>query len=248
MPFITLSEGGSLYYEIQGVGAPLLMIHGFMGTGMSEFPDLAPRLAERYQVILPDLRGYGRSEPKPRRYGVDFYERDAQDVLALLEALNLRDVSVMGYSDGGEVALCLGVLAAERLRCILTWGAIGHFDPIMRPHILAMLNMSWRNTEMDQLHGAQYIPDMARYWVQSMLAMIDTGGDITYSQAAKITCPTRIILGEQDRLNPSERGRSMAAAIPKGHLSLYKKTGHAVHSEQPVRFWRETSRFLKNPR
>lgn len=242
---LTINPTVSLFYEILGQGEPVLLIHGFMGTGRSEFPTLLPWLAKRYQVIAPDLRGYGQSTPKPRVYGVDFYEQDARDMVALLEAHNLKNVVVMGYSDGGEVALWLPLLAPNRIRGVITWGATGHFSPKIKPAVLSMLSMGWHTPETDRLHGAQYVAEMTHHWVHAMTQIIDRGGDITFSRASEFQCPVLMCAGDRDALNPVENARAMATAIPQGTLSVYSQTGHAVHDERPRRFRREVERFIK---
>lgn len=245
MAIFQRDTGVALYYEIDGGGDPLLMIHGFMGTGTSEFPDLRASLAKTYQVIAPDLHGYGQSHPKPRTYGVDFYRRDAEDLVALLDFLDLPPAHILGYSDGGEIAFWLPVLAPRRIRSIVTWGAVGHFDESIRESVLSMLNMRWRTPKTDALHGVEHIQEMTSRWVASMLAMIERGGDVTLSHAHQITCPAQVILGDRDRLNPAKNGKAMASAIPAGNFSLYKNTGHSVHLEQPRKFLQEVERFLK---
>lgn len=248
MPFFQRHDGTQIFYIISGQGAPVLLLHGFMGTGASEFLDIRPWLEKKYTVIAPDLRGYGRSTPKPRLYGRDFYRQDAEDMADLLEHLKLPPAAVIGYSDGGEVALWLPILVPRLVRSVLTWGATGHFHPSMRPAVLSMLNMRWRTPLIDQLHGAEHIADMTHHWVNAMLQIIDSGGDITYSRAKEIACPVLLMLGDKDELNPIAMGRSMAAALPRGQFSLYRRTGHAVHTERPRRFRREASRFLSRTR
>lgn len=248
MPFFECSDGARIFYVISGQGTPVLLLHGFMGTGASEFITVRPWLEKKYTVIAPDLRGYGRSTPKPRLYGRDFYRHDAEDMAALLEHLNLSPAAVVGYSDGGEVALWLPILAPQRVRSVLTWGAVGHFDSMIRPAVLSMLTQRWRTPLIDQLHGAEHIEEMTHRWVSAVLQMIDSGGDVTFSRAKEILCPVLLMLGDRDDLNPAELGRSMAAALPKGRLSLYRRTGHAIHSERPHSFRREVSRFLNRTR
>lgn len=244
LPIFTSPQGSDLYYEIEGQGPPLLMIHGFLGTGRSEFPALRAWLARRYQVICPDLRGYGQSGPKPRRFGADFYWQDAADMAALVAHLKLSDLRVLGYSDGGEVALCLPLLAPERVRAVLTWGATGHFSPAIKPAILAMLNIPWEKTPVAQLHGQEHMRVMVETWVQAMLQIVDRGGDISYSRVAEITCPVCLILGDRDSLNPMELGAAMAAALPQGRLISFRQTGHAVHQERAWWFRWHVGRFL----
>ncbi len=244
MPLFQRSSDIQIFYTLSGQGAPLLLLHGFMGTGASEFPALRSWLEQHFTILAPDLRGYGQSTPKPRPYGRDFYFDDAEDMAALLDYLNLSNVVVMGYSDGGEVALWMPILASQRIHKIITWGAIGHFHPAMRGAVLSMLNMRWRTPQIDQLHGAEYIQEMTHRWVAAMTQIIEAGGDITYSRAKDIACPVWLMLGDRDELNPVEMGQTMVKALPHGQFSLYKNTGHAVHTEQPRRFQHEVSQFL----
>ncbi|MFP4321331.1 MAG: alpha/beta fold hydrolase [Anaerolineales bacterium] len=245
MPSIKTADEATIHYDITGTGPPLLLLHGFMGTGATEFPGLRAHLARRYRVITPDLRGYGASAPKPRTYGPDFYERDAHDMVALLAHLDVSGAGIVGYSDGGEVALWLPLLAPERVRAVAAWGAVGHFSPQIKPGVLAHLAMPWRTPALDALHGAEYIGPMTQRWVQAMLAIIDQGGDITFSRAGEITCPVLMMLGDADNLNPVEQARSMAEALPAGRLEVFKRTGHAIHTERPRRFRRQLGLFLK---
>jgi len=244
MPFFQRDDTTTLYYEIHGEGQPLLLIHGFMGTGTSEFAGLLPELTKTYQVIAPDLRGYGKSTPKPRPYGRDFYRTDAEDLAALLADLGLSGVRVVGYSDGGEVALWLPLLAPERVQCVLCWGATGFFDAGIKPAVLGYLGMNWRTPTLDALHGAEHVTTMGHNWVHAMLAIIDTGGDITFSRAGEIRCPVLMMLGDGDALNPVAQGQAMAAAIPQGQFIAFKNTGHHIHTERPQEFYETVKVFL----
>jgi len=248
MPVFSRNAEISIYYEIVGQGSPVLLLHGFMGTGSSEFPDLVSWLAQRYQVILPDLRGYGRSTPKPRPYPIDFYRQDAEDMAALLAHLNVSNVAVIGYSDGGEVALWLPILAPDRICGVVTWGATGHFDTSIRPAVMEMLSLNWITPQMRDLHGAEHLTTMGQRWAVAMLGIIDQGGDITFSRASEIRCPVLMLLGDRDWLNPVAMGRSMAQAIPNGRFTRYPRTGHAIHLERPRLFRWQIARFLKRLR
>src|SRR5215813_14050536 len=92
-----LVDGQTLFYESLGDGPPLLLIHGWMQVGR-RLIDLAQELARDYRVILPDLPGYGRSVPPYRRFTPDFYHRDAEMMGKLLDALNLTNVHILGFS------------------------------------------------------------------------------------------------------------------------------------------------------
>jgi pimeloyl-ACP methyl ester carboxylesterase len=237
----------SLVYTLQGdfnQRLPILLVHGFMGTGQSEFMELVPWLGAKHPLLLPDLRGYGDSTPKPRPYELDFYRRDAESLAALIEHLALPRLAVLGYSDGGEVALWLPLLLPERITGVLTWGATGHFSPAIKPAILQTLHMAWRTPQIDALHGAEHIPLMTQRWAAAMLGLIEAGGDITYSRAHQMRCPVWMLVGEKDALNPVEQAQAMVYRLRRGRLFTYRGAGHALHQENPRVFRRHVERFL----
>jgi pimeloyl-ACP methyl ester carboxylesterase len=101
-----------LYYREEGSGRPLLLIHGF-GASSFTWRRVAPALAETNRVILVDLKGFGQSDkPFDTRYSVF----DQAELLAqLIEEKDLRDLTLVGHSFGGGVALLLALEAKERL-------------------------------------------------------------------------------------------------------------------------------------
>lgn len=96
-------NGLNLYYETHGTGRPLILLHGGLGSG-EMFGPILPLLAERRQVIVPDLQGHGRTADIDRPLDVWFM---ADDIAALVDHLGLDRPDVVGYSLGGGVALRL---------------------------------------------------------------------------------------------------------------------------------------------
>src|SRR5436189_3454494 len=94
-------NGLKLYYETHGAGRPLILLHGGLGSG-EMFGPVLPQLAERHQVITPDLQGHGRTADIDRPIDVRLM---ADDIAALIEHLGLDEPDVVGYSLGGGVAL-----------------------------------------------------------------------------------------------------------------------------------------------
>jgi pimeloyl-ACP methyl ester carboxylesterase len=101
-----------LFYEERGKGSPLLLIHGF-GASTYTWRHVAPKLAETHRVIAVDLKGFGQSDkPFDSRYSVF----DQAELLAeLIEEKDLRDLTLVGHSFGGGVALLLALEANQRL-------------------------------------------------------------------------------------------------------------------------------------
>jgi pimeloyl-ACP methyl ester carboxylesterase len=98
-------NGLNLYYETHGAGRPLVLLHGGLGSG-EMFGPVVPALAERHQVILPDLQGHGRTADIDRPLDVRLM---ADDIAALIDHLGLDKPDVVGYSLGGGVAFHTGV-------------------------------------------------------------------------------------------------------------------------------------------
>src|SRR5690606_15596296 len=106
MGFITVGTENStpveLYYEDQGAGQPVVLIHGYPLNGHSWERQTSELLADGYRVITYDRRGFGRSSKTGAGYRYDTF---AADLEAVLEALDLRDVILVGFSMGtGELA------------------------------------------------------------------------------------------------------------------------------------------------
>lgn len=247
MPFAELKTGAKLYYDDTDSNSdktPLIVVHGLLGTAALHFHRVTEWLKPEYRVIGPTLRGYGLSTPKPRTFPVDFYHRDAKDVLAFMDALNIKQAHIMGYSDGGEVALIAGGTQPSRFKSVVTWGSVGYFGPDMRPVAQRMWPGDWITDEQLTMHG---IPDRKAFvlgWINATKSMIDAGGDVSLGIADRISAPLLLMLGDQDTLNPETYGRNLVERTPKGRLVMFK-CGHAVHDEAWEEFQRVVEPFLK---
>ncbi|WP_322907790.1 alpha/beta fold hydrolase [Paenibacillus sp. SGZ-1009] len=110
-----------LHYTESGTGAPLVLLHGFLGSS-AYWDELVPLLSAHYRCITPDLRGHGRSLAPEGSYRI---EQMADDVIRLLDHLELPSATVLGHSMGGYVTLALAAQNGDRLD---GWGLI-HSTP-----------------------------------------------------------------------------------------------------------------------
>ena|SRR5882672_34499 len=101
-----------LYFTDRGSGPPLLLVHGLMVTG-DMFDPVVDQFATRHRVIVPDLRGHGRSRALPPPYMV---RQLAADLSRLLDHLGIESTGVLGYSQGGAVAQQLALDHPEQCR------------------------------------------------------------------------------------------------------------------------------------
>jgi pimeloyl-ACP methyl ester carboxylesterase len=112
-------NGIELYYEIQGSGRPLILLHG--GLMSSEmFGPILPALTEQHQVILVDLQGHGRTADIDRPLDVRLI---ADDIVALADHLGLDRPDVVGYSFGGGVALQVAIRYPEKVGRVVSASA-----------------------------------------------------------------------------------------------------------------------------
>ncbi len=233
MPLLELPTGASLHYEDlrRGKLAPVICVHGLLGTARSQLGAVMDWLgAAGFSVIGLTLRGYGESLPKPRDFPDDFYARDASDLLAFMDALAIPRAHLLGYSDGGEVALAAAGGAPERFVSCLVIGAVGNYSPALRRRFQKVYPGHWITEAEKREHG---IADAKRFtgeWVRATTRMIDAGGDISLSAAHKIACPLVIALGDKDDLNPRHLGERFVERAPRARLEIFP-CGHAIQDE-----------------
>ncbi|HEX2906232.1 MAG TPA: alpha/beta hydrolase [Phototrophicaceae bacterium] len=244
MPFADIATGAQLYYDERGQGAPLLLVHGLLGTAQLNFARVMDWLEPHYHLYGLTLRGYGQSTPKPRDFPLRFYHRDAADVLAFMDAVGLETAHILGFSDGGETALVAAGQQPERFLSVATIGAVGSFDASIRPRVQSMYPGTWISEADKATHG---IPDANAFilgWIRAFTHYIDLGGDVSLSTADRITCPLLMLLGDQDTLNPAHFGQKFIDLTPRGQLTVFTNCGHAVHDEQFAEFQSVYGEFL----
>ncbi|MBN2469525.1 MAG: alpha/beta hydrolase [Anaerolineae bacterium] len=250
MPYLDLPTGARLEYvdtaPDDSARPVMLAVHGMLGTARRHLGGLIDWLAADYRVLGPSMRGYGQSRPKPRDFPPDFYRRDTRDLLAFMDGLGIAQAHVLGFSDGGEIALMAAGQAPERFQSVIAWGAVGYFGPRVREVVTApgyVQQLAPTPTEMT-LHGLLDREAIAQAWIDAVLHLIDVeGGDVSLSSADRITAPLLMLLGRQDRLNPVEYAELYLERVGHGRLALFD-CGHPIHREQPEAFRAAVGEFL----
>lgn len=254
MPTVQANEH-TIYYDVYGPekGDPVLLMHGFMQIGRDLLALANSLTAAGYRVILPDLPGYGRSTPPERTFPPDFYHRDARVMDAFLRALGLtgRSTHVMGFSDGGEVALLMPILRPDLCRSVIVWGAIGGFDPWLKHYVRHEMPRTLIGAGHWSRHPNQRVDLWQEEWIDAIAAMVDAGGDISLGRAKDIKCPLLMMVGERDGLNPvSDVERFVNAATsaggPENRAKVFIGAGHECHNERPDEFISTVLHFLRN--
>lgn len=149
-------NGIKLYYEIQGAGRPLILLHGGLGAIEMFGPNL-PALAKGRQLIAVDLQGHGRTADIDRPLRVTLM---ADDIAALMAHLGLDSADVMGYSLGGGVALQLAIRHPERVRKLVVvstpFRRNGFYPDILaqQAQVNAAMAEAMKQTPMYQLYAS----------------------------------------------------------------------------------------------
>ena len=248
-------DGASLYFEIHGTGAPLLLVAGMASDSQSWGP-LVQDLAEDFLVITPDNRGVGRST----QAGVEISIRTmADDCMALLDALGIASATIVGHSMGGFIALECALRYPGRVSGLVLEGSA----PGSPPETIRML-LNWAD---ELVAGAE-----PAAWFRDLLPWLFTGtfladpqvmdeavrGAVEYpypqspaafrkqvqaiaafdcsGQLGTVNLPTLILHGSDDRLFPAAASIAALSAIRGARSTLIDRAAHAVHVEQPEAF------------
>ena len=209
-------NGVELYYEKTGAGRPLLMVHG-NGEDHSIFNEAVKELKRDFCCYTVDSRGHGRSSRVPTLH----YEDMADEMIAFMEALNLRDAVFYGFSDGGVV----GLIAASRCARITTLIVSGaNLSPKGVARKIRLSIWAWNLLKPDD-----------------KLALMLREPQISEDTLRAIRAETLVLAGSGDLILPEET-RRIAAGIPGAKLQIVQGEDHGsyiVHSTRIAAIIRE---------
>ena len=238
-----LVDGVGIYYEEEGTGEPVLLLHGALGTGRRHFRRQAAALAPRYRVILPDTYGYGKSDRRAE-FSPDFYYEDAAQMAGLLRALGIDRAHVGGFSDGAIIALCLALDFPELVHSLALAGASSYIDEPMVTELRKLTPPEDLPEPLQQAlaraHGDDYWRDLVRVWFAGQEAILRRGGDINRERLGEIRCPMLLIHGAADDVILPHHAEIIQAAVPQAELIVLPGRGHFVLDEAP----KETSDLI----
>ena len=236
-----------IYYRIEGEGEPLLLLHGLMVAGVM-FDPLVALLRDRFRMLIPDLRGHGKSSDIDGPFDVPALAEDLDTVLA--EA-GFNRCTVMGYSHGGAVAqqfarsrpavvskLILGCTYAcntstlrERLECEV-------FAALLRISSPATLAKLFVRASKSKPTGAIGLTRQQAEWLRTIMSANPASamrgavrGLITFDSRSwlkEITAPTLVVGGIHDVAVPRRHFNTLVSKIPCAAGQLVDRAGHAL--------------------
>jgi len=237
-------NGVQLYFETHGSGEPLLLLHGFGGCSQ----DWSPLVADwsgHFQLIIPDLRGHGRSSNPAKVFR---HQDAAADILALLDHLAIGNFKALGVSGGGNVLLHLATRQPERVEAMVLVSATSYFPaqarPLMRAYPDSLTEKDWETMRKRHPGGETQIKAI----LASTASFADSYDDMNFTPPylATIKARTLIVQGDRDPLYPVEISVEMAKAIPRSSLWIIPNGGHGpIGGERWPEFLKTASSFLR---
>jgi pimeloyl-ACP methyl ester carboxylesterase len=231
------ANGLRIYYEIHGEGEPLLLIHGGTATSQSWASHL-PAFTEHFQVFAPDSRGHGRTDNPSSELG---YRVMADDVAGLVGALGLQRPLVLGYSDGGQIALELGIRYPGLVRALVLGGTQFSFSEAYLEAARALLGIA-EGDEVDheklereqpdfvnylrEAHGHVYGPEYWKSYVQQIASLWLTPLRHTSEDFAAVTDAALILIGDRDEGASPEESAELFRLLPNAELAVAPGSDH----------------------
>jgi pimeloyl-ACP methyl ester carboxylesterase len=233
-------NGAKIYYEEYGKGEPLLLIHGnggsivWMGNQIDYFKT-------KYRVIIADNRGQGRSELKTDSLT---YVQISKDWEGLVNYLKLDSLSIIGWSDGGIIALKMGISNKSKIKKIVAMGAN------LRPDSTAVHSWAIKNVmkEREIVESKIIEKDTTQNWnsQKQLLGLLGEQPNIPIKDLSKIKAEVLIMAGDEDIIR-SKHSLEIYRNIPKAQLCIMPGETHFAPASSPELFNEIANRFLSEP-
>ncbi|MDP9085461.1 MAG: alpha/beta hydrolase [Pseudomonadota bacterium] len=272
MPYAKAKDGTHLYYKDWGRGAPVVLLHGWPLTG-DTFDDSAMLLADHdMRAIVPDRRGFGRSDQPWNGYDYDTF---ADDVAAILEHAGIAEpVALVGFSmGGGEVARFLTKQGANRVsKAVLISSVVPYMAQTSdNPHGVPSATFDEMTAAMKQDRGHFFkgffkdffgvgaltspVSDEVLEDARRQSAMAGLKPVLAAAKAfattdfrpdlASFTVPTLVIHGTSDKTVPIDAtGRVVAQQVPGARLTEYDGSAHGLFATDKDRLNQDLLNFL----
>jgi len=260
MPYIKINNC-NYYYEINGSGKETIVLsHGLLWSGRMFYKQTS-YFKDKYTVITYDHRGQGKSEVTIGGYEMDqLYE----DIVALLTHLKLKNVHFGGLSMGGFVAMRLAARRPDLVKSLILMETTAELEPnklkytILKNVVRFLGVRAVVQPVMKIMFGSKFLNDPKRKeerkeWENELLK---NNKSILYSVSAvvdrkaisgelkNISCPTLILVGNQDVATPSEKSEFIHSKIKGSTLTYIDGGGHTACIEEPEKYNMEIEHFL----
>ncbi len=220
-------NGVKLYYQVRGAGAPVVLLHGGINTLETTFAKLMPELARKYRVVAVEQVGHGHSPDTevPRTYA-----EMADDTAALLGHLGIARADLIGWSDGGIIALLVAIRYPERVRRVVASGANLRLDALSPNFVKWAMAVAPEDKSLTALRVAyqRASPDGPAHWPTLLArdrALWLQPVTIEKDKLATVKAPTLVVSGDGDSVLV-EHALEIFRTLPDAQLCVLPATGH----------------------
>lgn len=250
-------KGKKVYYETHGEGEPLVLVNGIMMSCDSWLP-FKEALSSKYKLVIFDMVDQGRSDKMSNDppYTQDYHVEIMKE---LFDQLGFDKIHLFGISYGGEVAIKFALAHQEMLHCLI----LGN-TPFKTTGMLRYCAQRWEDVfrsydgvsffrEVSQSiyaegfydKNSEWLKEKEQFfkqalppeWYEGMIRMLHSGDNYDPEEDLhKITVPTLVIGGSEDRLTPPAYQRQIAEKIPNSSLVIVEGAAHVLPYEKPYAF------------
>jgi pimeloyl-ACP methyl ester carboxylesterase len=210
-------DGHRLYYAVRGDGPTLVLLHGGGDSGEHSFEHQLDVFAEHHHIVAPDQVGQGRTPAVP---GPLSYTHMMQDTAELLAQLKLKHVDVIGFSDGGILALMLALRHPELVRRVVISGV-----NVSPEGLNAESREGLRATQADEPKTLD--EKLAQLWLTS-----PTESELSLDLLKNVAQPVLVVSGDRDAIT-LEHTLQIFHALPQAELCILPGTDHGTFSGRP---------------
>ena len=221
-----------LYYTEKGFGTPLVLLHG-NGENGEYFKNQIDYFAKKYRVIAVDTRGHGKSPRGNKPFRLETF---ADDLKSFLDENNLKRVNLLGFSDGGNIALIFTLKYPDYVNKLAVNGA-NLFPSGLKAGFLLPVKL---------LYGLFYFPARFNKKVKrrlELLALMVKEPDILPEQLNDIKCPVLVMAGTRDLIK-EKHTRLIAGSVPNSRL-CFLKGDHSIAKTNSLEYNKTVEKFLE---
>lgn len=239
-------NGKEMAVEQHGEGEAVLMIHGLGGSSNTWFGQRR-MLAQRFNVICPDLRGSARSPAE----GLLSIGAFVDDMVALLDELKIESAHLVGHSMGTIVCQHLAVSHKDRVRSMVLMGPLAEPPPPARKAIadraalarkegmvpiadtLVSVSISEDSRANQPAVCAMVRESLMRQNPEGYAQTCEALAEAESAELESISCPTLLLTGDEDPVGPPANTQALAKRIPESRTIIFSRTGHWTPIERP---------------
>jgi pimeloyl-ACP methyl ester carboxylesterase len=221
-------NGLRMYYEEHGQGRPLVLLHGGGSTVQTSFGEILPALARTHRVIAPEQQGHGHTADIDRPLS---FAQMADDTAALLDQLGVSQADVLGFSNGGMVALQLAIRHPTGVRRLVLCSSF-----YSHAGLLPGLRQGFEQAsvaDMPEPLREAYLavaphPEALPIFVAKTVAMMKSFPDVSPPVLRAVDAPTLVMAGDSDVILP-EHSIELARLVKHGQLAIFPGSGHGTY-------------------